>query len=165
MAGSPAPAGTLGDMTDAAATSATAGAGPGRPRRIQPRHLGYLALLAVAGVALYFVYQLAGEEGASNQSSAIEELYPGENAQILQQDRVGIDLAAGYEAQLSLNGVPLPDDEVIVVPELSQVFYQPGPNQTFESWPSGRNCLLATYWRSATGPGQSTSRAWCFTVV
>ncbi|MCD9623731.1 hypothetical protein [Rhabdothermincola salaria] len=151
-------------MTDPAASTTTSGAAR-PPRRLQPRHAGYVALVAVAAVALYFVYQLAAEDGGTGQSSAIEQLYPTEEAQILQQDRIGIDLAPGYEGSLALNGDPLPDDEVMLVPELNQVFYQPGPGQTFESWPAGRNCIIATFWRSETGPGQSSSRAWCFTVV
>jgi len=157
-------AGHTGTMSDTTASAASAGPAQA-PRRFQPRHAGYLVLVAIAAVAVYFVYQLAGEDSGTGQSSAIEQLYPTENAQILQQDRIGIDLAPGYEGRLSLNGEPLPDDEVMTVPELNQVFYQPGPGQTFDAWPAGRNCIIATFWRSETGPGQSTNRAWCFTVV
>jgi hypothetical protein len=153
-------------MTSPGTPTATPDAGPNRrPRRVQPRHVAYVVLLAIVVVAVYALFQLAASDDATNETSAIEQLIPAPDSKILQQDQIGIDLAPGYEASLTVNGTPLPEDEVLAVPQLNQVFFQPGPGKSIEQWPAGRNCIIATFWRSATGPGQSTNRAWCFTVV
>ncbi len=95
----------------------------------------------------------------------IQRLIPTPGAKILQQDLIGIDMAPGYEASLTLNGVPLPLDQTYVVPQTNQVTFKAGPGKVFETLPAGENCMIATYWQSAFGPAVTSSRSWCFTVV
>lgn len=153
-------------MSDPASPSAPAGPQPvTRNRRFQPRHAAYLVLLAVVVVCVYALYQLADSPATNLEGGSIERLIPAPDSKILQQDQIGIDLAPGYEASLAVNGTPLPTDQLLIVPALNQVFYQPGPGKIIEFWPAGRNCIVATFWRSETGPNQSSSRAWCFSVV
>lgn len=164
--------GTLGPMTETTSSAAT-GPGPGprdgtparRRRRVEPRHLAYVALLVVVGVCVYALTQHYSDPDTTVQGGAVERVIPAAESKILQQDQVGIDLVTGYEAQLTVNGTPLPADEVTAMPELGQVAYQPGQGRTFEHWPAGRNCVVATFWPIATGPQQSDSRTWCFTVL
>lgn len=158
--------------TSASAGDPPAGDGSPRPasgararRRFQPRYVAYAVLVAVVVVAVYALVQLADTNATNLESGSIERLIPTPDSKILQQDQIGIDLATGYEASLAVNGTPLPLDEVLVVPALNQVFFQPGPGKAFEFWPAGRNCVVATFWRTETGPGQSAARTWCFSVV
>lgn len=155
---------SAGDRS-AAGSSPRAASGTRTSRRPQPRHVAYVVLVAVVVVAVYALVQLADTNATNLESGSIERLIPTPDSKILQQDQIGIDLATGYEASLAVNGTPLPLDEVLVVPALNQVFFQPGPGKTFEFWPAGRNCVVATFWRTATGPGQSAARTWCFSVV
>jgi hypothetical protein len=134
-------------------------------RGFQPRYVAYVGLVAVVVGSIYLLTQHYSDDDAGPQDAAIEQLLPVPESKILQQEQVGIDLEPGYEGRLAVNGVPLPDDEVQAVPQLNQVFFQPGPGKAFEQWPAGRNCVVATIWRSETGPTQSASRTWCFTVV
>ena len=127
--------------------------------------MAYVGLVVIVVVCGYVLAQLYSDDDTSPQDAAIEQLLPAPESKILQQEQVGIDLAAGYEGRLAVNGVPLPDDEVQAVPQLNQIFFQPGPGKAFEQWPAGRNCTVATFWRSETGPSQSAVRSWCFTVV
>ncbi|MCU0310598.1 MAG: hypothetical protein MUE36_06620 [Acidimicrobiales bacterium] len=151
-------------MTDAAPPAPEAS--PDRPtRRLQPRHAGYAVLVAIVVVAVYLLVQLAGDPSTNLAGGSIERLIPAPDSKILQQDQIGIDLAPGYEAELAVNGTPLPLDEVLAVPQLSQVFFQPGPGKAIEFWPAGRNCIVATFWRTETGPAQSSNTSWCFSVV
>lgn len=158
-------------MSDTAPTAepASDGTSRGRPRharrRFQPRHALYVVLLVVAAGAVYLLVQHYGKDDPSTAGGAIERFIPTAEAKILQQDQVGIDLATGHEAELSVNDVPLPMDEVLAIRELSQYFYQPGAGRTFEQWPAGRNCVVARIWRTETGPTQSFNRTWCFTVL
>lgn len=136
-----------------------------RQRRLQPRHLAWFALAAVAIVCIVIASRLGTSDTGQLDGGRIQRLIPTPGAKILQQDQVGIDMAPGYEATLTLNGVPLPLDETEVVPAINQVTFRPAPGRVFEKLPAGQNCVTATYWQSAFGPSVSASRSWCFTVV
>ena len=125
----------------------------------------YALLLVIVGVCVYVLYQKSTTNATNLDNGIIEQLEPAPDNKVLQQSTVGIDLAPGYEASLTLNGTPLPDDELTVVPQLSQYRYTPGAGKTFETLPTGNNCIVATYWQTALGPTQSSTRSWCFTVL
>lgn len=145
-----------------------------RARRVRPPggslryRVGVVVALAIAFAALFAGVQATqteddGEVRVSGQPGVVEQLRPREGAEVLRQTEVGIDLAPGYEGRLLLNGTEIPEDELRLVPEQNQVFYAPGPGRTFETLPSGRNCVTAIAWRSAIGPGPQDLRyEWCF---
>ena len=142
---------------------------PAAPQKIHyPRWLWYVAgglALVIAVCVAILATQSASPNSANLDDGVVEQLIPADGDKILQQEPVGIDLAAGYDGTLAVNGVPIPDDQLQRVPQLNLVQFQPGPGKEIEQFPPGQNCVVATFWRSETGPGQSTSRAWCFTVV
>ncbi len=117
-------------------------------------------IVAVAVVALFSV----GTESTTVDQGAVERLLPANNSQVLQQESVGIDLAPGYDAALTVNGMPIPTDQLDKTTGLNIVMFQPGPGKVIEYLPSGQSCVLATYWRLDTGPGESSARTWCFTA-
>ncbi len=134
-------------------------------RRFKPRHLAYLGLIAIAVVCVVIAARLGTSDTSQLDGGRIQRLIPTPNSKILQQDLVGIDLAPGYEASLTLNGVPLPLDQTYVVPQTNLVTFRAGPGKVFETLPAGQNCVVATYWQSAFGPTVTSNRSWCFTVV
>ncbi len=138
---------------------------PLETRRFKPRYLAYLGLLTIAAVCLVLVARLGTSDTSELDGGRIQRLIPVPGAKILQQDLIGIDLAPGYEAALTLNGVPLPLDQTYVVPQINQTTFKAGPGKAFEVLPAGQNCIIASYWQSAFGPAVSSSRTWCFTVV
>lgn len=157
-------------MTDAGpstAPSAPPGAGAPRPaRRLQPRHLGYAALVVIVLVAGYVLVQQFSDTRPNDLGGpSIEQLIPEPDSQILQQGQVGIDLAPGYEATLQIRDTPIPDDQLTKVGPLNQVFFAPGPGKVFESWPAGQSCVVATFWKTELGPTTAVNRRWCFTVL
>lgn len=121
-----------------------------------------LVLTAAVGLAIvaYLVADTDSEDAPAG--TAIEALVPAQGAEILAQDRVGVDLAPGYTAALWVNGTPIPDDQLTIVDALNLVQFQPGPGKEFESWPGGPNCVEARYWLIADGPGDPRSFTWCF---
>jgi len=126
--------------------------------------LGAVVAVVVAGGIVALV-RLSGTNSTNLEGGAIERLIPAEADKMLQQAPVGIDLAPGYDGTLTVNGVPIPPDQLRRTPALNLVEFEPGPGKEIEQLPAGQNCVVATFWRSETGPSQSTSRAWCFTVV
>jgi hypothetical protein len=134
-------------------------------RRFKPRHLAYLGLIAVAVVCIVIASRLGTSDSTELDGGRIQRLIPTPGSKILQQDLVGIDMAPGYEASLTLNGIPLPLDQTFVVPQTNLVTFRAGPGKVVETLPAGKNCMVANYWQSAFGPAVTSSRSWCFTVV
>ena len=137
-----------------------------RPRRrLQPRHAVFALLFAVVVVCVVVLYKKSETSSSYLGSGAIDRLIPTPDAKILQQDTIGIDLADGYTATLALNGTQIPQDQLLIVPQLNQVTFTPGPDKDTQLIPAQQNCLVATYWLLSTGPSQSQTQSWCFTVL
>ena len=147
-----------------ASTPPTTAAAP-RLRRLHPRHAVYALLIVVVVVCVVVLYKKAESGTTGLNNAAIDRLIPDPDAKILQQDTVGIDLASGYTATLTLNGTPIPDDQLTIVPQLNQVTFTPGPDKDTQLVPAQQNCLVATYWQLSTGPSQSNTQTWCFSVL
>jgi hypothetical protein len=107
-----------------------------------------------------------GSEDPINVSArpeVVEHLIPGKGDEVVQQFEVGIDLAPGYEGGLTVNGIPIPEEELRIVREQNQVFFQPGEGKVITELDAGPNCVAATVWRSAIGPGEADETfQWCF---
>jgi hypothetical protein len=121
-----------------------------------------LIVVVVVCVVVLFKKAQTGSNGLDN--AAIDRLIPSPDAKIPSQDIIGIDLADGYTATLALNGTQIPDDQLTIVPQLNQVTYKAGLDSDIPLRPAQQNCLVATYWRLSTGPSQSQTQSWCFTV-
>lgn len=119
-------------------------------------------LAALVGVSvLYFVKA----PGSSNEpvSTVIESITPANGDKTLQNGQLKVDLLTGWDARLTIDGVPIPDDELSKVAPLGTITFQPGPGKALESFPAGQNCVVMTYWQIATGPDNSFTKSWCFT--
>lgn len=124
-----------------------------------------VVLLLVTATAIYAIAKVSGRDSARSMSSAIERVIPTEGDKILQQDPVGIDLVAGYDAELQLNGIQIPEDELDRTPQLDLIEFTPAPGKSVEQYKPGQNCALVTYWPLAQGREQYSTFSWCFTVV
>jgi hypothetical protein len=156
-----------------ASTGAPAGR---RPRRRFDRGLFVASVVIAIGVLLIvwgFTTALTGEDGL-DRPEAIESVQPVENAvQVLQQERIVVDLEAGYEGRLLIDGVELPttiigqsDVDPAVQAEPGQqvelpttaifdpgnavISFQPVEGAVIESLEQGT--------REATGPSRSCDR-------
>ena len=99
---------------------------------------------------------------------AIDALIPEREAEVLRRTEVGIDLAEGYEAALTIE---TSDGQVIAVPanqidgnfadNLGRYIFRPGPGQVLEVFPPQSNCVTATYWPITDRESAQTIR-WCF---
>ncbi len=96
--------------------------------------------------------------------SPVEELIPAEDAQILRQDRVGVDLVPGWYAELTINGVPIPEEEINSTASLGRYFFQAREGRAIEELRADRNCATATMHPFAD-PETVERVTWCFSAT
>ncbi len=142
--------------------------------------LGLLGGIAVFIVA--FVVANTDEPGSVRiVNPAIESLIPAPGSEVLRQSQVGVDLIGGFEAELVINGVQIPPDEVNVLRDAEQpdqsasqtgrfgttinrFTYQPLAGRSVPELQGDRNCVVATFWPTAD-PTDIDTVEWCFDTV
>ena len=160
---------------------------PPRRRRLN-RELLLISLGLSVGIVLIAIGLLRSVTGdeVTNLPDAIEEIAPTPDAeQVLQQTDVLVDLAEGYEGELTIDGVALP---TIRLDELGSINVEPGaqieipPGAIFEpgngtlrfkpseggpieSFDPGAHNVVVTYWRTEDGRETARSYGWTFIVV
>lgn len=138
------------------------------------RRAGIVALLVVAGL---FVWAAArsggGTDGGVDRESAIVSYTPSPGGQVLRQSQVGVELEAGYDGRLTIDGVPIPEDQMVGAidpssPEFAAlpadlreqgprpnnkhiVMFQPGPGKAITEYDTGTVEITVRYWRISEG--------------
>jgi hypothetical protein len=103
---------------------------------------------------------------SADNAPVVDALIPAANTQVPQQSSVGIDLAVGWDGVLQINGVEVPEDELVVTPQTGLIMFTPGEGKTVQQFQTGRNCVTAIVWRIADGRGVADRPIpWCFEVV
>lgn len=96
---------------------------------------------------------------------AIDALIPSAGAEILSQDRVGVDLADGWQGSLSVNGRLIPSNEIEADSGLNLIVFQPGPGKKIERLDT-TNCAEIVFWRILEGPDTAPPAIrWCFSAT
>ena len=130
--------------------------------------IGALLVLAVGLVWLSARYKGEPPDPALTDT-AVERLIPARDTPTaIRQAEIGIDLAFGYDADLVINGVNIPQDEERNDVPQAQVYFQPGPGKTIEALPPGPVEVVAIIWRPGDGQTRELgSRAvtWRFRVA
>jgi hypothetical protein len=162
-----------------------------RPARRFDRGLLIASLVIAFGLVLVIfalTTALTGNDGI-DRPEAIESLQPVENAvQVLQQERVVVDLMAGYEARLVIDGIELPTSIIgqsdvdpfeqpppgqqvdlpttaVFDPGNAVISFQPVEGALIESFTQGIHEVRVIYWRIEDGPEQALSYRWEFNVI
>ncbi len=128
--------------------------------------LACIGLLVLAAKATQRGDEKTTLTGAGDSSTVVELLTPSANETLVnQQSQVGIDLTTPYTASLVVNGITIPDDQLLKRPELSAVYFTPGPGKVIDKLPPGRNCVQALVSRVDGTPESINPITWCFGVA
>jgi hypothetical protein len=132
-----------------------------------------LVVLSAAGVGAFVVAGLlgSGSSGACNQPAAIDRLIPGCDESVLRQAQVGVDMAPGFTAELTINGTPIPKDQLQSIGIRSDpskgvapdtFVFVPGDGKAIEGLEPQQNCATVRYWSLADGEDSAKTYSWCF---
>ncbi len=146
------------------------------------RRLVIVAVLGLAVLCLYVAGRSAGDTDpvASSGSTAIESYLPQPGGRVLRQSEVGVVLEAGYDGRISIDGVAIPEEQMVGAvdpdspeydPETgprpnnkSVVKFQPGPGKAVTEYATGSVEITVRYWRIADGPSTATSTTYTVRV-
>ena len=133
------------------------------------RRLLILVVSVVAVGALVYAAQLAntGDDGAEIALSGqdVDQLVPPRGSEILAQEAIGIDLAPGFTAVLSLNGVEIPEDQLNRRNGVNEILYRAADDDAAVALEAGRNCLVAEVWPLDATRSEARTVSWCFNVT
>jgi hypothetical protein len=127
-----------------------------------------MAMASVVLVALG-LFVLAGmlastgpDDGAGEAGGVIQRLIPTRDGDALRQSPIGVDLAPGWSmGSLSINGVPIPEQDWDTTPEIG--LYQYVVPSGSDLLLGGQNCARAEVF-SRADPTTTRTADWCFSV-
>lgn len=116
-----------------------------------------LALVAVIGAT----WALSADGDGDALPAAVELISPAPDATVLRQASVVVDMVAGYSIELRIDGVTIPDSELVVSDALGRFEWAPGADKSFEGWAPGLHEIDVS-WNTATGLPDIGSFSWSF---
>ena len=166
----------------------------GENEAVPRRRIDIKLLLASLGIAAGLVLVVSGVRASvtgreeQNLPDEIESIDPVRGAtQVPQQTNVFVDLIAGYEAVLSIDGIELPtvpidgnsDNSAVPLPgqQISlppgAVFepgnvtltFTPGDDELIDEFSIGQHLATVLYWKAVDGRNAARSFTWSFYVV
>ena len=118
-----------------------------------------LALAAVAIGAV--VFAPSGTE--STPPELLESYSPLDDATVLRQIDIEIDLPVNYQIDLVVDGVPIPNEEIDVVEETGKFTWRPGPTTIIPEWTAGLHTIWVR-WDRVSGLPDPGEWIWTFRV-
>lgn len=155
------------------------------PRRRFDRGLLIASFVIASGLLLIiwgFFTAVTGDEGV-DRPPEIESVSPVENAiQVLQQERISVDLEFGYQAVLVIDGIEPETTNIgeldaepgqlvtlpataIFDPGNAIISFQPSEDSVITEFTQGRHDVQVVYWRIDEGRDAATTYRWSFVVV
>jgi len=124
------------------------------------------AVLFAIGLIVWGFMRDSGREGTNLAGGdAVDALIPEDGAETLAQSQIGLDLAPGYTGTLSINGIEVPEDELVDDRQQYRLIWTPSENSSLGDLPPGENCAQASIWRIEDGPDNARVVSWCFNVT
>ena len=130
---------------------------------LTPRRLVTTALLLLAFVLVVVGFQSVRDQRVETcGSGTLVKLFPCPGDTDLRHDRIGVSLAQGYQADLYVDGTPIPKDQLTV--EGSDYYFTPGPGTETGALAPGRHTARIVYYRDLQDPSQGLEYSWSFST-
>jgi hypothetical protein len=120
----------------------------------RPQHPGRVAVVAVVALiainaAIFGTRNEVRGTAAPERPPAILQLTPQENEIALGQAAIVVDLRPQFIAQLTIDGQPIPDDQVKTVANFYEISFQPTPDHDIHQFGPGTHTATVEYWPKA----------------
>lgn len=103
-------------------------------------------LLVAVNAAIWGAHAQQSGPAEVRRPEQIVDLSPQEGETQIPQAPVEVDLRREYTGQLTIDGHPIPQDQITGDPNLGQIIFTPGPNMDFRELPHGANSAVVEYW-------------------
>lgn len=127
----------------------------------------YRVILLLLGVALaavvMFAVVLAPGGTATRLPEAIDRISPVDGAIVLRQIALDIDMAVGYEFELAVDGLVIPQEEIDFEPSTGVATWRPGSSSVVTEWTPGIHTVRIT-WDTVSGLPDPGTWSWSFRV-
>ena len=123
----------------------------------------YLALGVALIAVVVFAVVLSPDAPLPELPDAIEAIVPADGDTVLRQTDLTIDMAIGYEIEVFIDGLPVPESDFTYVEPTAVWTWAPGPGQRFEEWEPGLHTVVVRYERVVGGVDFGEYR-WVFRV-
>ena len=128
------------------------------------RYRVILLLLGVGFIAVVLGAVLLAPEGSpARLPAAVNRIQPGDGELLFGQPQVVLDLEAGYRAALTIDGIAIPDDQVIWTEATGRHVFDPGPGKVIKEWAPGFHLVEAS-WEGLPGQPDPGNLTWTFRV-
>lgn len=118
-----------------------------------------LALVAVVGFTLAF----SPSGDPVTLPDQIESLFPAPNDSVIRQSAIDVDMVAGYEISLFVDGIRIPESEITTQVGTAFSTWRPGPGRFIEEWSPGVH-EITVEWQRSSGLPDPGSFSWTFRV-
>ena len=136
------------------------------------RQRAIFSALIAFGIVMLVVAAMSGAGDGSDitvsGNPAIDALIPERESEVLRRTEVGIDLAEGLMAALTLEtsdgrNIPVPSDQLEgnFQDNLGRFVFRPGEGKVLDVFPPQSNCVTATFWPVTDRQAAQIIR-WCF---
>ncbi len=123
-------------------------------------------LLSVTAVLLGIAYVNSDTSTQSASNSSISSLTPTPGGLHNPRGDVIVDLVTGLDARLVINGIVIPDDEIIAVESESLFTFRPQAGKVIESFDTGINTAEVIFWpQGEPEPSDAERYSWEFKVT
>lgn len=122
-------------------------------------------LLAFSAAAMYVAF--TEHDGSPNprlRPQAIRAVSPLPASLQLRQTEIFAELSPEFTATLTVNGTPIPDDQLDVIEGLNRYAYTPGAGKEIEELPPGRACAVVDFVPVDGSAAVAGTYRWCFSV-
>lgn len=128
-----------------------------------------LVFTTLVAIALFVAAGMMADTGPGKVNNSagggIEDQIPRPGDRVLRQDMVGVDLADGWTGVLAVDGVEIPEAQVIRNQATNEILFQAGDGKVVTELTPGTRCMEAEVWQLARGPGESRRVSWCFEAL
>lgn len=142
-----------------------------------------VSLLAAFAAAAWLIGGTEPNENVDLDKTVIISLTPNDNAQAPRQTEVGADLAVGYDGRLTINGIEIPEEQMVGARDATlvdpkdlaqnglrgsnpnQVYFKPGPGKVIEAFEPGTVDITLRYFKDGQPSVGAGTVSWSIKVI